>query len=92
MKTGEEVQAHILLKAADDTAFRSRLRSDPKGVIEAETGKALPDDMLVFVTNAIETSDQPKIAIDAPLTADELSEVMGGDCEDGTNEEWHDCD
>lgn len=92
MQTGSEVQAHILLKAADDLEFRSRLLSDPKGVIEAETGKVLPDDMLVFVNNAIETSSQPNAAIGSPLTVDELSEVMGGDCEDGMNEGWYDCD
>ena len=41
MRTGHEVQAHIVMKAADDLEFRERLASDPKGVIEAETGLVL---------------------------------------------------
>ena len=92
MQTGSEVQSHVLLKAADDTKFRERLISDPKGVIEAETGKVLPDDMLVFVQNAIETASSSELSSDTALTTEELTEVMGGDCSDGTNLQWYDCD
>ena len=91
MRTGNEVQAHILLKAADDPEFRSRLAADPKGVIETETGLELPADKLVFVHNAIEAAQQPTLASDVALTEDELAEVMGGTCEDGMNTEWHNC-
>ena len=76
MKTGAEVQAYVLLKAAEDPEFRARLIADPKGVIESESGKVLPDDMLVFVNQAIEkglSSEQP---VDTPLTEDELTQVM----------------
>ena len=38
MRNGHEVQAHILVKVEEDSEFRERLASDPKGVIEAETG------------------------------------------------------
>ena len=92
MKTGAEVQAHVLLKAASDTEFRARLIEDPKGVIEDETGKVLPDDMLVFAQQAIENGVESVKPIDTPLTEDELAQVMGGTCEDGLNTEWYDCD
>ena len=90
MKTGEEVQAYILLKTADDPEFRSRLLSDPKGVIEAETGKVLPDDALVFVNEAIATAQKTVPSVDTPLTEDELVQVMGGAC-DTFNRIWYDC-
>ena len=41
MQTAQEVQAQILLKVADDPEFRTRLIDDPKGVIEAETGRGV---------------------------------------------------
>ena len=91
MRTGHEVQAHIVMKAADDLEFRERLASDPKGVIEAETGLVLPADKLIFVQNAIETASQP-LASEVALTEEELAEVMGGTCADGMNTEWHNCD
>ena len=94
MKTGSEVEAHVVLKAAEDTEFRARLIDDPKGVIEAETGKVLPDDMLVFVKQAIENSLESPENTNKPLTNDELTQVMGGNCDhvEGAPEEWHNCE
>ena len=80
MRTSNEIQAHIMLKAADDPEFRQRLISDPKGVIEAETGLELPADKLVFVHNAIEAASQPGLSGDVALTEAELAEVGGGEC------------
>ena len=80
MQTGAEVQAHILLKVTDDAEFRLRLKSDPKGTIEAETGLALPDDQLVFVKEAIASAEAGVPSVDTPLSKDELIQVMGGEC------------
>ena len=80
MQTGTEVQAHILQKAEQDAEFRARLIADPKGVIEAETGRELPDDALVFVEQAIATAQQGVSSVDAPLNEAELIQVMGGTC------------
>ena len=85
MRTGHEVQTHILLKVEEDPEFRQHLASDPKGVIEAETGLVLPEDELVFVHNAIEDAVQGKpfdLSLDSevPLTEEELAQVTGGSC------------
>ena len=78
MQTVTDVQAHILLKVGEDSAFREQLVADPKGVIEAEIGRVLPDDVLVFVQEAVATAQQQVPSVDAPLTQDELIQVMGG--------------
>ena len=93
MKTGAEVQAHIVLKAAEDVEFRARLVKDPKGVIETETGLELPDDMLVFVNQAIANGLEPSQPIDTPLTEDELMQVMGGSGAPSEDIEcdWYEC-
>ena len=39
MQTESEVRAYIMLKATEDEAFRARLLADPKGTVEAETGR-----------------------------------------------------
>ena len=78
MQTADEVQSHILLKVAEDPAFRERLIADPKGVIEAETGRELPDDVLVFVEEAIATAQKAGPSVEEPLTQDELIQVTGG--------------
>ena len=85
MRNGHEVQAHILVKVEEDSEFRERLASDPKGVIEAETGLALPEDELVFVHNAVEAAVQGKpfehlLNREVALTEEELAEVGGGSC------------
>ena len=84
MQTGAQVQAHVLQKAEADPEFRERLIADPKSVIEAETGLELPDDAFVFVEQAIATAQKAVPSVDAPLTEDELIQVMGGvmDCSD----------
>ena len=94
MRTGTEVEAHILQKAEADTEFRARLVADPKGVIEAETGLELPADALVFVEQAIATAQQGVPSVEAPLTEDELIQVMGGVCGNGIVEmgdTWAQC-
>ena len=90
MSTPAEVQNYILLKVESDLEFRARLIADPKGTIEAETGQPLPDDVLVFVEGAIANTQQEVSSADAPLTQDELVQVMGGGCEFGDTDAW--CD
>ena len=82
IRNSAEVQAHILFKVADDPEFRERLIADPKGVIEAETKGELPDDVLVFVEESIATAQKAVPSVEAPLTEDELIQVMGGACGD----------
>ena len=76
MKNATEIKAHILLKVADDVEFGQRVASDPKGVIEAETGREVPDDALVLIKQAIEESLEA--SADTPLSKEELAQVVGG--------------
>ena len=78
METAAEVQAEVLRKAKEDPEFYSRLLADPKAAIEETIELELPDDMLVFVQEALATANGPKSYADAPLSQDELVEVMGG--------------
>ena len=92
MKTGAEVHAHIMLKLADDPEFRTRLLSNPKEVIEAETGREIPDDEIVVLNEAIASAQQAP-ATDEPLTQEEMVQVMGGSSCPPTmpNKEWNAC-
>ena len=93
MQTGADVQAHILQKAEEDTEFRARLIADPKGVIEAESELELPDDALVSVEQAIATARQGVSSVEAPLTEDELIQVMGGQwCQIDLDSAWNGVD
>ena len=77
MKNATEIQTHILLKVAEDVEFRERLASDPKGVIEAETGREVPDDALVLIEQMVAGSLE-KVSADTPLTKEEMVQVVGG--------------
>ena len=78
MKTAAEVQAHILLKAAEDAEFRAHLANDPKKTIETETGVIIPDDVMVHINAAVEEGWDAYDPQDEALTEAELTQVMGG--------------
>ena len=96
MKNATEIQTHILLKVAEDVEFRERLASDPKGVIEAETGREVPDDALVLIKQAIEESLE-KGSADTPLSKEEMAQVAGGTMQtmqeycDDNPDDWYNC-
>jgi hypothetical protein len=72
----------IMARAADDNAFRDKLKSDPKGTLEKELGGSLPDDVKISVLE--ETPKQVYVVLPAQgskeLSSDELSGVAGGGC------------
>lgn len=85
----EQFQAHLLQRAARDTAFRDDLAADPRRVIEEETGLQIPSHIQVSVVQ--ETAD--KLCLVLPSATGELSDleleaVAGGsgspDCQSGT--------
>ena len=73
-----EFESYVLRKAESDLEFRQRLIADPKGVIEAETGQPLPDDVVVYIGEAISTAKKAVPSVDAPLTEDELNQAVAG--------------
>ena len=75
------LEARLIEKAWQDETFRAALLADPKGVIEAELGQALPQGITVKVVE--ETADTLYIRL--PLSPDQLTDelldlVAGGGC------------
>jgi Nitrile hydratase, alpha chain len=72
----------IMSRAAEDSAFREQLKSDPRRTLERELGGHLPDDVKITVLE--ETTKQVYIVLPAAgskeLTTDELAGVAGGGC------------
>jgi hypothetical protein len=72
----------IMARAAEDSAFRAQLKSDPKGTLERELGGTLPGDVKINVLE--ETPTQVYLVLPTvgskELTSDELAGVAGGGC------------
>jgi len=71
----------LLLKSAQDAAFREALIKDPKATLEAHLGTSLPED---FKVNIVSNTATELTLVIPPKLADELSdaqldEVSGGD-------------
>ena len=49
METAKEMRARIVGKATEDSDFRARLLSDPKGAIKQELGVTIPASLSVEV-------------------------------------------
>jgi hypothetical protein len=83
MKSRQEIMA----RAAEDSSFRTQLKSDPKGTLERELGGTLPSDVKINVIE--ETPEQVYLVLPATgskeLSADELAGVAGGGCWIGTS-------
>jgi len=70
----------LMLKAAQDEAFREALLQDPKGTIEAELRGPLPENLTI---NVVENKPNELILVIPPkfgdeLTDDALESVAGG--------------
>ena len=90
MHSGTEVQAYILQKVADDAAFRERMVQDPKAAIEEATDGEMPEEMMVYIQQAIADTQAQEESPDAALSQAELAQVVGGvDCENDLNTEWY---
>ena len=66
------LEARLIEKAWQDETFRAALLADPKGVIEAELGQALPQGITVKVVE--ETADTLYIRL--PLSPDQLTDEL----------------
>ena len=78
METAKELQAKIMVKAAEDTDFRARLVSDPKAAVEQELGVALPESLSIEVHE--ESGDTAHLVLppDSRLGEGDLQSVAGG--------------
>ena len=68
----QRLETRLIEKAWQDETFRAALLADPKGVIEAELGQALPRGITVKVVE--ETADTLYIRL--PLNLDQLTDEL----------------
>ena len=79
MTTATEMKTKILSKAAEDGEFRTRLLTDPKATISAETGVTIPEGFNVAVHEDSATTAHLVLPPSAQLTEAEMELVAGGD-------------
>ena len=77
--TATELKTQILTKAAEDDDFRTRLLTDPKAAISAETGMTVPEGFDVVVHEDSGTTAHLVLPPSPALTEAELEKVAGGD-------------
>ncbi len=78
METAKEMQAKIVGKAAEDSDFRARLLSDPKGAIEQELGVTIPASLSIEVHEESGATAHLILPPDSKLSEGELQTVAGG--------------
>ena len=78
METAKEMQARIVGKAAEDSDFRARLLSDPKGAIEQELGVTIPASLSVEVHEESDAAAHLVLPPDSNLSEGDLQAVGGG--------------
>ena len=78
MKTGAQIQAELLEKAAADTEFRSRLLADPNKLLKEELGVTVPEGVTVRVHEEDSATAHLVLPRSDRLTEAELASVSGG--------------
>ena len=77
MTTATELKTKILTKAAEDGEFRTRLLTDPKTAISAETGVTIPEGFDVAVHEDSATTAHLVLPPSPQLTEAEMEAVAG---------------
>ena len=78
MTTATELKTQILTKAAADGEFRTRLLTDPRAAVSAETGVTVPEGFNVVVHEDSATTAHLVLPPSPELTEVELEMVAGG--------------
>ncbi len=78
METAKEMQARIVGKAAEDSDFRARLLSDPKGAIKQELGVTIPASLSVEVHEESGATAHLVLPPDSKLSEGDLQAVAAG--------------
>jgi hypothetical protein len=78
MTTATELKTQILSKAAEDGDFRTRLLTDPRAAISAETGVTIPEGFNVAVHEDSATTAHLVLPPSPALTEAEMESVAGG--------------
>ena len=78
MTTATELKTKILSKAAEDGDFRTRLLTDPRAAISAETGVTVPEGFHVAVHEDSGTTAHLVLPPSPALTEADLTMAAGG--------------
>ena len=78
MTTATELKTKLLTKAAEDGDFRTRLLTDPKAAISAETGVTVPEGFHVAVHEDSGTTAHLVLPPSPALTEADMEKVAGG--------------
>ena len=78
MTTATELKTQILSKAAEDGEFRTRLLTDPKAAISAETGVTIPEGFDVAVHEDSATTAHLVLPPSPQLSEADLENIAGG--------------
>ena len=78
LKSGEEMRAFLIGKAADDAEFRARLVADPKQVLNEEFGMPLPDAFELSIHEENTTHVHLVLPPTDRLDPSTLAEIGGG--------------
>lgn len=80
MKSAEEIRVHLTEKAVEDSEFRSRLVSDPKGVMHEEFGITVPDNIEIQVHESDMQTVHLALPPQAQLNEEQLEAISAGLC------------
>ncbi len=89
-KSVEEIRAHLISKASDDSAFRASLLADPKATVSAELNMKIPEQVSVSVLEDSPTAVHLVLPPSALLRGADLKAISGG-TDTGWGCESHDC-
>ena len=78
MKTLEEMRAHLIGKADDDPAFRTRLMTEPRAVIQDEFGVEVPEDVDVRIHEDSRSAVHLVLPPEPKLGMGDLQTASGG--------------
>ena len=80
MRTGDEMQQHIVEKSALDEAFRQALLADPKAAISQELGITIPESMSIEVHESDMQTVHLALPPDPNITEEQLEAISAGLC------------
>ena len=80
MRTGDEMQQHLIEKSAVDEAFRKALLADPKSAISAELGITIPESMSIQVHESDMQTVHLALPPDPHITEEQLEAISAGLC------------
>ena len=80
MRTGDEMQQHIVEKSTVDDGFRQSLLADPRNAISQELGITIPESMTIQVHESDMQTVHLALPPAANMTEEQLEAISAGLC------------